>query len=218
MIAPSNENASRLRRAYECRASERFQRGTSRPPMKPMRRVVAVSGLFGLLVLASAVSSCAESEGAVAPEEPKAVVPEAGSPRSRRRGGRIAGCRLPRRRRRRLHAPRAHVRRGRLLRRADRRRRTLRAPRRVGLVEQGRLGGRLRGHRHPLGRRHLDGHPRRSQGHPARRGRSLGERRLHRVRDERRLSHRRLQERQRDLHARGARRSRPTPRTTWGRR
>lgn len=53
---------------------------SSGSPTTPMRRVVAAAGLLGLLVLATAVASCADTDSAVAPEPPPTVVPEAGTP------------------------------------------------------------------------------------------------------------------------------------------
>ncbi len=55
-------------------------RATPRPATNHMPRIAAVSGLTGLLLLAAAVASCAETDGAVAPESPPTVVPEAGTP------------------------------------------------------------------------------------------------------------------------------------------
>ena len=73
MSAPRSENELRMRTAVGL---------PSKKPVTAMRGIVAASGLFGLLVLATAVASCAESESAVAPQEPPTTVPEAGSPQT----------------------------------------------------------------------------------------------------------------------------------------
>ncbi|MBN9163327.1 MAG: hypothetical protein BGO98_41665 [Myxococcales bacterium 68-20] len=73
MSAPRSENELRIHAAVDC---------PSKKPVTAMRGIVAASGLFGLLVFATAVASCAESESAVAPQEPPTTVPEAGSPQT----------------------------------------------------------------------------------------------------------------------------------------
>ncbi len=59
--------------------SEARERHSSESPTKPMRSVMAATGVLGLALLAAAVASCADSESAVAPEPLPNVVPEAGA-------------------------------------------------------------------------------------------------------------------------------------------
>jgi len=61
-----NQNASRAHRA----------------PKQPNGRIVAASGVLGLVMLAAGAASCADSESVAAPDPTPTVVPEAGTPQA----------------------------------------------------------------------------------------------------------------------------------------